>query len=647
VDELALLEYALLASDPDLPVDTLTFSLVNGPAGLTVTPAGAVRWTPGEEQGPSTNTVVVRVTDDGVSPLSATHEFTVVVREVNVPPVLPVPEVPPIREEELWATELRAADADRPSNRLTYSLVSGPAGLTVSPEGAVSWTPGESQGPSTQRVTVTVTDNGTPPLSVTNQFSVVVTEVNRPPSVTPVPRQGVEELALLEYTLLASDPDLPVDNLTFSLVSGPTGLTVTPAGAVRWTPGEGQGPSTNTVVVRVTDDGVPPLSATLEFVVVVREVNSKPTFIRETLPPATELATWLEANLAEDGDLPPNRLTYSIISGPDGVTVSPEGTLRWVPSEAQGPSTNTLVVRVTDDGTPALSTTQSYSVVVREVNSVPLLRPVPQQVIEELAEWELRLSATDDDLPKNRLQFALVSGPPGLSVSGSGTVSWLPSEAQGPSTNVVSVRVFDDGVPSLASTNQWVVVVEEDNTPPVLLSPGSQVAEERRLWTVQLQALDSDLPTTPLTFSLVSGPPGLTVNATGLVSWTPTASQNPSTNLVVVRVSDSGPGSLRATNRFVVEVTDQILPPHLGIHLVADQIIVDFETRTGWIYHLFSLPYTQAGKPNPAWELLTPANGLMGTGALEEFIMPPDLSESGVLIRLTATPPARGAPSGP
>jgi Putative Ig domain len=212
---------------------------------------------------------------------------------------------------------------------------------------------------------------------------------------------------------------------------------------------------------------------------------------------------------------------------------------------------------------------------------------------------------------------------------------------------VVSVRVFDDGVPSLASTNQWVVVVEEDNTPPVLLSPGSQVAEARQPWKVQLQAIDSDLPVTPLTYSLVSGPPGLTVNANGLVSWTPTASQNPSTNLVVVRVRDSGPGFLRDTNRFVVVVTDRVLSPHLGIHLVVDQIIVDFETRTGWVYHLFSLPYTQAGKPNPAWELLTPTNGLIGTGALEEFILPPDLPESGVLIRMTVQPPTLAAPSGP
>jgi hypothetical protein len=53
--------------------------------------------------------------------------------------------------------------------------------------------------------------------------------------------------------------------------------------AVAWTPDENQGPSTNTVVVKVSDDGVPPLSATNSFVVVVTEVNVAPPLV--ALPP--------------------------------------------------------------------------------------------------------------------------------------------------------------------------------------------------------------------------------------------------------------------------------------------------------------------------------------------------------------------------
>ena len=61
--------------------------LVRGPTGLTVSATGAVAWTPSEDQGPSTNTVVVRLADDANPSLSVTNEFTVVVHWLNAPPV--------------------------------------------------------------------------------------------------------------------------------------------------------------------------------------------------------------------------------------------------------------------------------------------------------------------------------------------------------------------------------------------------------------------------------------------------------------------------------------------------------------------------------------------------------------------------------
>src|SRR5262245_64519353 len=44
--------------------------------------------------------------------------------------------------------------------------------------GEISWTPTEAQGPSTNTVSVSVTDNGSSNLSVTNSFTVIVNEVN-------------------------------------------------------------------------------------------------------------------------------------------------------------------------------------------------------------------------------------------------------------------------------------------------------------------------------------------------------------------------------------------------------------------------------------------------------------------------------------
>src|SRR2546421_4432419 len=143
--------------------------------------------------------------------------------------------------------------------------------MTINPaSGAISWTPTEAQGPSTNAVSVSVTDNGVPALSVSNTFQVIVNEVNLAPVLTVPANQTINEQTTLSVSASAIDADLPANSLTFALVSAPTGMTINPAtGAISWTPTEAQGPSTSTVSVSVTDNGVPALSVTNTFTVIV------------------------------------------------------------------------------------------------------------------------------------------------------------------------------------------------------------------------------------------------------------------------------------------------------------------------------------------------------------------------------------------
>src|SRR5437762_13196484 len=73
-------------------------------------------------------------------------------------------------------------------------------------------------------------------------------------------------------------------------------------------------------------------------------------------------------------------------------------------------------------------------------------------------------------------------------------MAWTPSEAQGPSTNVVTVRVFDDGTPSLSATNSFTVVVNEVNTAPALTMPANQTINELTTLNVSATATDADVP---------------------------------------------------------------------------------------------------------------------------------------------------------
>src|SRR5439155_1743640 len=128
-----------------------------------------------------------------------------------------------------------------------------------------------------------------------------------------------------------------------------------------------------------------------------------------------ELSPLVVANTATDTDLPSNTLTFELVSGPSGVAVNPTtGVLSWTPTEAQGPSTNTITLKVTDNGSPALSATNSFTVVVNEVNTAPVLTVPGSQTINELSTLVVTNTAADSDVPANMLTFELVSGPSGV-----------------------------------------------------------------------------------------------------------------------------------------------------------------------------------------------------------------------------------------
>src|SRR5207244_1286995 len=65
--------------------------------------------------------------------------------------------------------------------------------------------------------------------------------------------------------------DAPAQTLTFDLIAPfPSGAHIDGnSGLFTWTPSGTQAPSTNNVTVRVTDNGVPPLSASQSFLVIV------------------------------------------------------------------------------------------------------------------------------------------------------------------------------------------------------------------------------------------------------------------------------------------------------------------------------------------------------------------------------------------
>jgi predicted extracellular nuclease len=129
IPELVEFSFTATATDVDLPVQVLTFSLVGAPEGAAITSAGVFTWTPSEEQGPGVYTFTVMVCDDtDLIPLCDEQAVTLTVTEVNTAPVADdltatTPEETPVD------VTLVATDVD--GNTLTYAIVAQPAHGTV------------------------------------------------------------------------------------------------------------------------------------------------------------------------------------------------------------------------------------------------------------------------------------------------------------------------------------------------------------------------------------------------------------------------------------------------------------------------------------------------------------------------------------
>ncbi len=375
-------------------------------------------------------------------------------------------------EETPLAFNFSAADADLPAQTLNYSLVSPPLGASIHPTtGQFSWTPGEAVGPSTNPVTVIVTDTGTPPLSATNTFQVIVHEVNKSPALQLPGHQVVNELAPVNLNASASDPDLPANPLTMELVSGPAGLDFNPStGDITWTPTEAQGPGLYPVTIKVTDSNPAAtnqtsLSVTNNFEITVNEVNSPPTLTGPASQIIDELALFEVNATATDNDIPANAFTYELVNGPAGLTVSLAGVVSWTPTEEQGPGIHPVTLRVMDNGVPPLFHTNTFQLTVSEVNETPVFHPVSDAVAHAAGTFSRTVTATDADFPANTLAYSLVSGPAGAGIhSGTGLFTWDIPEASAGTTNPVTLRVVDNGVPMLTNTVSFAIVVVDPLT---------------------------------------------------------------------------------------------------------------------------------------------------------------------------------------
>ena len=581
IDEQTLLAFTVAATDPDVPAQQLTFSLGSGSQlGATLNgTTGEFKWTPTEAQGPSTNLFSVIVTDNGIPSMSATQRFTVVVLDINQPPVISPIANQTLNEGALLVASALVTDPDLPQQSISFALgPNTPTGANISTGGLITWLTDELHGPSTNLFEAIATDNGSPSLSTTQTFFVVVNEVNRGPTMSDIPAKSVNEGELLTFTITATDSDLPVQLLTFSLgADSPNGASINPTtGVFAWTPGENIGPGIYYFSAYATDNGSPPQLDARGFLVTVAEINRPPELASIEDKTVNEGQFLGFSVIATDPDVPAQTLTLSLnADAPVGATLSPGGFFSWSPTDAQGPATYTFAVSATDNGTPSLSATQRFTVIVVEANLAPTLAAIEDQTLDEGELLSFAASASDPNGPSQTLTFRLGDGAPeGATIDPlSGVFAWTPTEAQGPGSFQFGIIVTDSGTPTLSAARSFLVSVAEVNRPPVLSPVADQTINVGGLLVFTLPVEDPDIPHQTLSYALgANTPAGAAISEGGLFTWTPTAAQLLTTNRLAVTVTD---GSLSATQRFTVIVVEANLAPTLAA--IEDQTLDEGE----------------------------------------------------------------------
>jgi hypothetical protein len=247
------------------------------------------------------------------------------------------------------------------------------------------------------------------------------------------------------------------------------------------------------------------------------------------------------------------------------------------------------------------------------------------QVFDELLLASLDLAAEDKALSERVLSHSLKSGPTGLSVTASGGLDWVPTESQGPSTNLVEVAVTDGDV---RTTKRIVLVVREVNTPPslaalpdVTLAPGVE-------WLVPAVGTDVDLPAQALGYTLKSGPIGVSIHpATGIIRWTPPKADGPGVYPVTILVTDSFGAAGEQSFRVTVSGPAQAPILAIGSANADGSITLQIQADRGAIVEL------EHSGDLKTWVLVRPING-QGMDNPVGLVVPTDPNTQAVFWRL-------------
>ncbi len=370
---------------------TLTYEIIAGNPGnaFAINPnTGAISVAgPLDFETKSQYLLTVRVTDNGTPALSGTGVVTINITNVNDAPTVTGGPFTIAENPAIGTVVGTAVGADQDAGQtVTYAITGGNVGnafainsatgrITVA--GLLNY-----EVLATYSLVVTVTDNAVPSRSGQTTITVNVNDANDRPAIAGGSVNLDENTAngTVVTSLFPVDEDAG-QTLSYTINSGNTNgaftidalgrLVVANSAALDF-----ETTTTFALNITVTDNGSPSLSSSNNWFINLRNVNDAPSISAATFAVAerSDAGTAVGTVVASDPDAGQS-LTYSIVSGNESITFDINANTGAItvagPVDYELTTSYTLVVRVTDNASPALSSTATITINVTDVNELP------------------------------------------------------------------------------------------------------------------------------------------------------------------------------------------------------------------------------------------------------------------------------------
>ncbi|WP_167332668.1 putative Ig domain-containing protein [Rhizobium freirei] len=417
----------------------------------------------------------------------------------------------------------------------TYAVTSGslPAGLTLSPtSGVVSGTP-TAGGTFNFIVTITDSSTGTGPFTGTRAYSLTIASPTI--SVGPTTLSSGTVGTVYSQTITASGG---TSSYTYAVTAGalPAGLSLSTGGLVSGTPTAG---GSFNVTITATDSSTgtgAPFTGSQAYSLTI----SAPTLaIAPATIPTAALNTVYSQTITASGGTAPYH--YTVIAGalPNGLALSPAGTIAGTPTVA---STFNFTITATDSstGTGPFTNSKAYSLVVTA--NPPVVSNVSATVPPNSTNTPVALSLSGG----TATSVAVVAQATHGTANASGTaISYTPAAGYVGTDSFTYTASNADGTSAPATVSITV------STPTIAIAPAT--LPTATVATAYSETITASGGTSPYSYAVTTGvlPAGLTLSSGGVLSGTPTASGT--FNLTITATdSSTGAGPFSASRAYTL-----------------------------------------------------------------------------------------------